>query len=163
MREESVYTIIDEAVQDALKNVEEKYKPLPYSTPNLVDEDNIDTAIDKDLEFAVTYDVMPQFELPAYTKVEVDVPKVEVTKEIVDKEIEKLRDQNALVIEKDKAIESGDIVTMDYVELDAEGNEVPGTDRKDFVFTVGSGSDFYKIDDDIIGMKKDEEHTIEKT
>lgn len=163
MREESVYTIIDDAVQEALKNVEDKYRPLPYSTPNLIDEENISTDIDKNLEFAVTYDIMPLFELPDYTGLTVEVPKVDISDETVNKEIDKLRDQNALVIEKDKAVESGDIVTIDYVEIDAEGNEVASTERKDFAFTVGSGTNFYKIDEDIVGMKKDEVKTIEKT
>jgi trigger factor len=163
MREESVYTIIDDAVQEALKNVEDKYRPLPYSTPNLVDEENLSTDIDKNLEFAVTYDIMPLFELPDYTGLTVEVPKVEISDDTVNKEIDKLRDQNALVIEKDKAVESGDIVTIDYVEIDAEGNEVASTERKDFAFTVGSGTNFYKIDDDIVGMKKDEVKTIGKT
>lgn len=163
MREESVYTIIDDAVQEALKNVEDKYRPLPYSTPNLVDEENIPTDVDKDIEFAVTYDIMPLFELPTYTGITVESPKVEISDETVTKELDKLRDQNALIIEKDKAVETGDIVTIDYVEIDPEGNEVPGSERKDFVFTVGSGTNFYKIDEDIVGMKKDEVKTIEKT
>ena len=163
MREESVYTIIDEAVQEALKAVEEKYKPLPYSQPDLVDEQSISKEIDKDLRFSVTYDIMPLFELPAYTGLEVESPKVEISDETVSKEIERLREQNALVVEKEKALENGDIVTLDYVELDAEGNEVAGTDRKDFVFTVGTGTNFYKIDEDVIGMKKGETKTVEKS
>ena len=163
MREESVYTIIDDAVQEALKEVDEKYKPLPYSTPSLVDEDAIPTDIDKDLQFSITYDIMPQFDLPTYTDLSVEVPKVEVTDEEVNQEIEKLRDQNALVLEKDKAVEKDDIITIDYVEIDSEGGEVAGTDHKDFVFTVGSGTNFYKIDDDVIGMKKGDSKTIEKS
>jgi len=163
MREESVYTLIDDAVQEALKQVEDKYKPLPYSSPNLVDEDNISTDIDKDLQFSITYDIMPQFELPTYTGISVEVPKVEVTDDEVSKEIEKLRDQNALVIEKDKAVEKDDIITVDYVEIDSDGKEVAGTDHKDFVFTVGSGTNFYKIDDDVLGMKKGDVKSIEKS
>ena len=41
MKEESVFTAIDDAVQEALREVEDKYKPLPYSQPSLVDEDSI--------------------------------------------------------------------------------------------------------------------------
>jgi trigger factor len=163
MREESVYSIIDDAVQEALKQVEDTYKPLPYSSPQLVDEDQISTDIDSDLQFSITYDVMPKFELPSYTGLSVEVPKVEVSQELIDKEIAKLQDQNALVIEKDKAIETGDIVTVDYVEIDAENQEVAGTDHKDYVFTVGSKTNFYAFDDEIIGLKKGDEKTIEKT
>jgi trigger factor len=163
MREESVYTIIDEVVQEALKSVEPKYKPLPYSQPDLVDEEQISKEIDQDLKFAVTYDIMPIFELPAYTGLEVEAPKVEISDETVSKEIERLREQNALVVEKDKSIENGDIVTISYVELDADDNEVAGTDRKDFVFTVGSGTNFYKIDEDIIGLRKGEIKVLDKS
>ena len=163
MREEGVYTTIDAAVQEALEAVEDKYKPLPYSQPSLVDEDSIATEIDKDLQFAVTYDIMPLFELPAYTGLSAEVPTVEISKETVDKEIEKLRDQSAMVLEQDKVVENGDIVTLDYVELDSEKNEVEGTERKDFVFTVGSGTNFYKMDDDLIGMKKGEVKSVEKS
>ncbi len=163
MREESVYSIIDDAVQEALKDVDEKYKPLPYSTPSLVDEDAISTDIDKDLQFSITYDIMPQFDLPSYTDISVEVPKVEISEVEVNREIEKLRDQNALVLEKDKAVEKDDIITIDYVEIDSEGSEVAGTDHKDFVFTVGSETNFYKIDDDVIGMKKGDSKTIEKS
>jgi len=163
MREEGVYTTIDAAVQEALEAVEDKYKPLPYSQPSLVDEDSIATEIDKDLQFAVTYDIMPLFELPPYTGLSAEVPTVEISKETVDKEIEKLRDQSAMVLEQDKVVENGDIVTLDYVELDSEKNEVEGTERKDFVFTVGSGTNFYKMDDDLIGMKKGEVKSVEKS
>ncbi|MDC7246781.1 MAG: trigger factor [Sphaerochaetaceae bacterium] len=163
MREESVYTVIDEAVQKAIADVDQKYRPLPYSTPALQNEDDIPTAIDKDLVFSVKYDVLPQFDLPAYTEQEVDVEKVVISDETVNAEIEKLRDQNAMVIEKDKDVEKDDIITIDYVELDENDEEVAGTSRKDFVFTVGSGTNFYKIDDDVIGMKKGETKVISKT
>ena len=39
-------------------------------------------------------------------------------------------------------------------EVDDEGNEVDGTKREDFVFTVGSGYNYYKIDDEVLGMDK---------
>ena len=68
-----------------------------------------------------------------------------------------------MVVEKDGAVASGDIVTVDYVELDAVKNEVDCTKREDFIFTGGSGTNFYKIDDDIVGMKKDDAKDIVKT
>ena len=163
MREESMYNVIEDAVKEALEKIEDKYKPLPYSTPSIVDEENLPKEIDNDLVFAVSYDVLPLFELPPYTGLSVEVPKVVVSEEVVEKEIDRLRDQNSMVVEKDGAVASGDIVTVDYVELDAEKNEVEGTKREDFIFTVGSGTNFYKIDDDIVGMKKDDAKDIVKT
>ncbi len=163
MKEESVYTLIDTAVQKAIDEVDKKYKPLPYSTPSLQNEEEISTEIDKDLTFSVVYDVFPQFDLPEYKGLTLDVDKVVVGEDEINAEIAKLQDQNAMVIEKDKEVASGDIITVDYVELDENKEEIDGTNRKDFVFTVGSGTNFYRIDEDVIGMKKGDEKVITKT
>jgi trigger factor len=45
--------------------------------------------------------------------------------------------------------------------LDENGEKEPDTERKDFVFTLGSGQNAYMFDDDSAGMKKGE--TIEFT
>jgi len=65
-------------------------------------------------------------------------------------------DKASGVVEKDS------IVTVNYVELDANNADVEGTAREGFVFTVGTGYNLYKFDDDIAGMKKDEERIISK-
>ncbi|MBJ2356488.1 trigger factor, partial [Sphaerochaeta sp. S2] len=88
---------------------------------------------------------------------------VTLSEEAVTAELDKLREQNAMVIDKDGAAEMGDIVTLDYVELDEEKNEVPGTERKEFVFTLGSTTNFYQIDEDVVGMKSGEEKVFSKT
>ena len=51
---------------------------------------------------------------------------------------------------------------MSDIKIYDEGKEVADTKRQDFVFTVGSGENIYKIDDEIIGMKKDETKEITK-
>ena len=68
-----------------------------------------------------------------------------------------------MVITKNGAIAEGDIVTIDYAELDADGNEMAANKRDDFTFTVGSSYNFYKLDKDLVGMKKGDETVIEKT
>src|SRR5690554_638810 len=163
MKEEGIFTAIDEAVQEALGDVEDKYKPLPYSQPALVDEESIYKDIDKDLEFAITYDILPIFELPPYKELTAEIPAVKIYKKDVDKEVEKIRQQNAMVIEKEGKVEKDNIATLDFVELDEEKNPVAGTERKDFVFTVGSETNFYKIDDDVLGMEKGEVKEVVKT
>ncbi len=164
IREESTFGALEDAVKEAIETLEDKQKPLPYSTPELQDEEKLlPFEANKDVTFSVVYDIMPEVTLPAYTGLTVSVPKVEISDELVNKEIDKLRDQNALVVDKDGAAANGDIVTIDYAEIDADGNEVAGTARKDFVFTIGSGYNFYKIDEDVTGMAKGESKTIIKT
>ncbi|MGI6433616.1 MAG: trigger factor [Sphaerochaetaceae bacterium] len=163
LKQESVFTTIDESVQEALKQVDEKYRPLPYSTPALVDEEAIPTTLEADLQFAVTYDIMPQFELPAYTDLEVEIPDVEISDEDITHEIEHLQEQNSMVVEKNDPVATGDIVTIDYVELDAEGQAVEGSSREDYVFTIGSNTNLFELDDDLVGMKAGQSKLVKKT
>ena len=67
-----------------------------------------------------------------------------------------------VIDKKDETVEKNNIVTIDYVELDDAKNEIAGTKREDFVFTVGTGENLYKVDDDIIGMKKGDSKEITK-
>jgi len=164
IREESTFNTIEEALKVAIDGVDEKHKPLSFSVPVLQDEESLlPFEANKDVTFTVHYDIMPTFELPQYKGLELEIPAVVVDDEAVDNEIKQLLDQNAMVIDKDGEAAMGDIVTVDYVELDEEGDEVAGTERKEFTFTLGSTSNFYQFDEDVVGMNVDEEKTFSKS
>jgi len=88
----------------------------------------------------------------------VEYPYAEVEKKDIDKELEEIRERNAIVMDRDDSAtaRNGDVVTIDYQIYDENGEAKPDMQRKDFVFTLGSGTNVYKLDDDIIGMKKGE-------
>lgn len=164
IREESTFDLMESSLKETIETLDEKDKPLQFSTPVLQNEESLlPFKKDSDITFTVHYDVKPSFDLPQYTGLEVKYNTTEVADSDIDAEIEKLREQNAIVLTKDAKVANGDIVTCNYVELDSEGNEVPGTSRKDFTFTVGSSYNFYGFDEDIIGMAKGEEKKFEKT
>ena len=164
IREESTFASLENALEEAYKSMDEREKPLPYSTPVLQDEESlIPFKKGEDVTFSVHYDVRPSFDVENYKGREIEVESVEVTDADVDAEIQKLRDQNAIVKTKEGALEKGDIATIDYVELDEDGNEKSSTERKGFTFTLGTGYNYYMIDEDIVGMKKGDERVIEKT
>ncbi|TVR68790.1 MAG: trigger factor, partial [Spirochaetaceae bacterium] len=118
---------------------------------------------DKPLSFTVTYDTFPEVAPGTTEGLTVSEPKVKITKKDEDREIEDLRQQNALVIEKEEGtVVKDDIVTMTFEEVDEAEEDVPGTRREDFSFTVGSGQNAYHLDAEILGMKKDETRIIEK-
>jgi len=161
IRQEATIEVIDAGLKEALEDVEQQ--PLPYAQPRLDDEENIDMTPGQDFTFSVIYDVYPDIEVGEYKGLEVEVPDVKVLKKDEKRELENIQEQNSMVVEKQGGkVEKDDIVTIDYVELDEGGNEKPDTSRSDFVFTVGTGYNVFKIDDDILGMQKDEEKVIEK-
>ncbi len=163
LREETMYSIIETSVEEAIKDVEDNFKPLPYSTPKIIDEKALIFEPASDFSYTVSYDIYPKFELPKYDAHEITVPEVTVEKTEIDAELAKLQEQNSLIIEKTGTVEKDDIVTIDYAEVEDDGTVVEGTEREDFVFTVGTGYNFYKIDQEIIGMAKDEERVIKKS
>ena len=157
---ETTMNIMDEGMKEAVEDLDKK--PLPYGSPEVDGDPLID--LEKDFTFSVTYDTFPEVIIENYKGLELEEPVCSITAKDVTRELEILQDQNSMVVEKSEGkIEDGNIVNINYHELDDEGNTVEDSKREDFVFTVGTGYNLYKLDDDVIGMEKDEAKTIEKT
>ena len=160
LKTEAMSRVLEAAVEEALADAEEK--PLGYSVPTLDGQPDFD--LDKDFSFAVTFDVFPEAKIADRKGLEIELPRAEITAEDEDRELAEIRERNAIVVEKDDsaAAAKGDVLTVDYRELDAEGAAVPGTERRDFTFELGSGYNLYKFDEELVGMRKDEERSFDK-
>ncbi|MBN2533872.1 MAG: trigger factor [Spirochaetales bacterium] len=160
IRAESEQNMIEKILEDVFKEAE--YKPLPYAQPELNNKSDFD--IEKDYTFEITYDSYPKITIEKYKDLELKKMIPDITEKDIENELKALQEQNAIIQEKkDSTVEKDNVVTIDYVEIDNDGNEIVPTKREAFSFTVGSGYNLHKIDDDIIGMKKDEEKVFEKT
>lgn len=160
LKADALGEIIDKAVAEALEK-ETDNRPLPYAQPVLQEMPELD--IKKDLSFSITYDVFPKVSVKDFSGITVKEPQVSVADSDIEEEIKAMQERNAMVIDKkDGGVEKDNIVTVDFYEVDDEGKEVQNSKREDFVFTVGKGENFYKIDDDILGMKQGESKEITK-
>jgi len=161
-RAETLQNVIETALEESITEVEEASRPLPYARPTLLDE-SLELDPDSDLTFSVAYDVFPEVKLGTYKGLEIQEPQVKITKKDENRELDEMREQNALVIEKeDGTVAEGDIVTMNFEEVDDNDEPVDGTRREDFTFTVGSGHNLYHLDTEVIGMATDETKVFEK-
>ncbi len=155
---------ISELIDESFKQIfdeETDNKPLPYAQPIMENAPDMD--ITKDLTYTVTYDIFPKVSVKDFSGISYKEPQVTISDADIKEELKNMQERNALVVEKkDGVVAKDDIVTINYCELDDNGNKIEGTEREDFVFTVGSGENIYKIDDEIIGMKKDETKSITK-
>lgn len=160
MKMETAQNLIEKALGTLFQEIDQR--PLHYSTPQL--ESDLAFDPEKDFSFTVAYDVFPKVEVKESTGFTVEEPQVSVGKEDIQRELQSLQEQNAIVAEKNDVPAAKDhIVTVNFVELDETGAEKDGTQREDFSFTIGSGYNTYKIDDDVIGMNVGDEKTITKT
>ena len=155
---------ISELIDESFKQIfdeETDNKPLPYAQPIMENAPDMD--VTKDLTYTVTYDIFPKVSIKDFSGISYKEPQVTIGDADIKEELKNMQERNALVVEKkDGVVAKDDIVTINYCELDDNGNKIEGTDREDFVFTVGTGENIYKIDDEIIGMKKDETKSITK-
>ncbi len=153
--------LMDEAVEKALEG--ETLVPLSYGQPTLEGQPELN--LDSDFTFAITYDVFPEVVPGDVSGAEVEVPACTIAKADEDRELDEIRDRNAIVMDKEDSAKSkkGDIVTVDYCELDDTGAAIKGSERQDFVFELATGYNIYKFDDEVIGMKKGDEKSFEKT
>ena len=161
MRVEAMGRVLEKGVEEALKG--ETLVPLAYSGPALEGEPEFEP--EKDFTYSVTYDVFPEVKAGDWKGIEIEIPQVSIAKADEERELQEIRERNAIVVDKDSkaGVVKGDIITVDYRELAEDGSVIPGSEREDFVFEVGTGYNLYKFDDDVIGMKKGDEKTVEKT
>lgn len=161
IKAEAIESLIDLSFSEVIKDDQDIY-PLPYSQTKMEKMPELD--VTKDLTYTVKYDVFPKVEVKNFSGINVKEPQVTISDDDVAEELKAMQERNAMVIDKkDETVEKDNVVTIDYVELDESKNEIESTKRQDFVFTVGSGENLYKVDYDILGMKKGESKEITKT
>ena len=160
IKADTLGTLIDQSFDEIFKE-ETENRPLPYAQPTMEKAPELD--ITKDLTYTVKYDVFPKVEVKDFAGVNVKEPQVTITDDDLSDELKTIQERNATVTEKkDGVVEKDNIVTINYVEVGEDGKEIADTKREDYVFTVGSGENLYKIDDEVVGMKKDETKEITK-
>ena len=161
LKADSMSELIDKSMNEIFEK-ESENRPLPYAQPAMDSMPEFDTQ--KDFSYSVTYDVFPSVEIKDFDGITVKEMQVTIGEKDIEKELKEIQLRNAMVMDKkdSETVSKDDIVTINYSELDDEGKEIKGSKREGFVFTVGSGENIYKIDDDIIGMKKNETKEITK-
>ncbi len=158
IRQEAAANLMDKALKAAMEELEEK--PLGYDYPEVQGEPELNP--EEDFSFELVYDTFPEVKFGEYKGIEIEEKQVKILKKHENAELEKIQEQNSVVMDKeDETVEKDNIVTIDYCEMEGK-EEKEDTKREDFVFTVGSGYNLYKLDKNITGMKKGEEKVITK-
>ncbi len=162
LRADAMSELIDKSLGEIFEK-EAENRPLPYAQPVMDKMPEFD--ISKDMVYSVTYDVFPKVSVKDFSGITVKEPQVSVDDNDIQDELKAIQERNAIVTDRKdgSSVEKDNIVTLNYSETDADGKEIEGTKRQDFVFTVGTGENIYKIDDELIGMKKGETKNITKT
>lgn len=104
--------------------------------------------------------VEPEMEIDGYKGIEIEKKSTEVTDELIDKEIEQVRERNSrLVTVEDRAAENGDTAVIDF-EGFVDGEAFEGGKSEGYNLSLGSGNFIPGFEEQIVGHKAGEEFSI---
>lgn len=153
--------VVQEAVNDALPEYytqavqEHELKPLSQPEVNLTE---LPMGADQDLKFEAEIDVVPSFELPDFSGIEVEVDPVAVGEDDVQEQLDDLRARFGTLVGVDRPIQDGDFTSIDLTAVieDEEIDSVTGVS-----YEIGAGNMLEGLDDALIGVSAGE--TVEFT
>ena len=110
--------------------------------------------------FKTSIVVKPSLTVEGYKGLEIEKKSTEVTDELVDEEIEKVRDRNSrLVTVEDRAAENGDTVVIDF-EGFVDGEAFEGGKSEHYNLSLGSGNFIPGFEEQVVGHSTGEEFSI---
>ncbi|MGN0558813.1 MAG: trigger factor [Acutalibacteraceae bacterium] len=113
--------------------------------------------------FKATIIVTPEVTIDSYKGIEVTAKSTEVTDELVNDEIEKVRDRNSrMVTVSDRPAQNDDVAVIDF-EGFVDGVAFEGGKGENFNLKLGSGQFIPGFEEQIVGHSTDEEFTITVT
>ncbi len=130
------------------------YKPIiePKVDIKSVGEDGVE------LLFTIT--TMPEVNIKKYKGLNVKKEKIDVSQEEIDHEIGHLLERFTEFEVKDGAVENGDIAVIDF-EGFKDGKAFEGGKGENYSLEIGSHTFIPGFEEQVIGMKKNEEKDIE--
>ncbi len=114
----------------------------------------------KPLLFKATVTLKPEVELGEYINVPFEDKAFDVTDEMLEDELQKLRNGHAElhVLEEGEA-ENGDLLVMDFIGY-VNGEEFEGGEAENYQLELGSGTFVPGFEDQLIGIKAGEDREI---
>lgn len=153
------YEAVDEIAQSVLEEAIKEHSVELIDRPEL----NLGTVNETSCTFIFTCPVPPDVELGDYKNLGYHVEEVSVTDGDVEAELDKLKEQKAeLEIKEEGELENGDISVIDY-EGFKDGVPFEGGKGENFELTIGSGQFIPGFEEQLIGMKTEEEKEINVT
>jgi len=114
------------------------------------------------LKFTAEVDVRPEFDLPEYKGLEVQVDDAEVGDEQIDEQIESLRKRFGSLVGVERSIEDGDFVSLDLI-ASIDGETLEDGTATGVSYEVGSGNMVDGLDEAVLGKNAGEEVDFRST
>ena len=156
--------VLEQALRDSLPEWYEK--ALLETGINPVGDPKLEvTALPDEgeaLSFSIEVGVRPRAELGSYRGLEVGRPEPEVPPEVLEQELERLREGFARLEPVERPAAAGDVLVVDF-QGTIEGEPFEGGDAKDYLLELGSGQLIDGFEEELTGAGAGEEREVEVT
>jgi trigger factor len=115
------------------------------------------------LSFRATVEVRPEVTARDYTGLAVTRRIRAVTDEEVEREVDQLVEATTPWLEVDREARPGDLLVVDYVRLDARGQSLKNTRRRDYEIRLGGEGLLPEFDQALAGGRAGESRTVNVT
>lgn len=117
----------------------------------------------KEFEVSLSFDVIPDFELPQYKGLEIKKQVLDATEDEINAAVaQEQKNRAKLEVKAEQVIANGDTAVFDF-EGSVDGQLFEGGSATNYELEIGSGQFIPGFEDQMIGMKKDEVKTVEVT
>ena len=158
--------IVNEAINKSSEQVLKEKALKPATTPRVDFVNELDSVIDgkADLEFTMKVDLMPDFTLANLSSLKAERLVADVDDEAVDEALQRLADSQKVYTDKGEGAkaEKGDVITIDFKGT-IDGEPFEGGARDGFDLTLGSGAFVPGFEDQLVGVKAQDERTVNIT
>ena len=150
--------VLQKLVQDSYPTALSEKDLHPVSDP-VVEPGELQNG--KPFQYSATIDVKPEIKLEGYLGLKIDGKKEEVKDEEVGERLKRLQElhANLKTISEARPIQNGDYVIVDY-EAKMDGKPLEEGKAVDFTVEVGSGRFIPAFEENLIGLKPEEEKEI---
>lgn len=159
--------LVQDAEAQALRDLlDDGLKELGIAQESLIGEPQV-AKFDKsedNIDVLVKVAMRPEIELGEYAALVEEFERPATSDEDITKRIEELAESQSsfVTVEEDRALVEGDTALIDF-EGSVGGEVFEGGTAQDFSLQLGSGQFIPGFEEQVVGMKKDEEKTIDVT
>ena len=159
--------LVEDAEAEALRNVLTKgLEELNISNESLIGEPNISQfdKSDEKIEVTVKVAMRPEIDMGDYAAMVKEFDKPAISDADIDARIKELAEaQSPLVdVKRNRKMKEGDTAVIDF-DGSVDGVAFEGGKAENFALRLGSGQFIPGFEDQVIGMKRDDEATIKVT
>lgn len=115
-----------------------------------------------DVAFDAVVEVRPSIEVPGYGGLSVTLDRPAVDEDVLNAQIDRMRELDSTLQDVDRPVEEGDTVTIDVAGT-LDGDPQSGLTADDYSYTVGSGAITPEVDEHLVGAEKGATLTFDAT